>query len=144
MSKIVDIKTLRRGQYRNVCECYKFPNHKKINYTLDDENKIVFCNHCGNIIDPFVALKILCQWMDETVYQYERIREHSARIYKIARKYKPHKVAMKEIEKEMGRKGEMLPCCPHCGEPFELEEITRYMHREYAKQRKIFSEMRND
>lgn len=63
----------------------------------------------------------------------DKIRE-AVRIYKLIHNYKPWKRALKDIESSVGRKGEMVPCCPKCHEPFELSEITNYVNRKYVRE----------
>lgn len=43
---------------------------------------------------------------------------------KEAQEYKPWRRAIKSIEQHIGRKGEMLPSCPHCGKAFRLEQVA--------------------
>lgn len=134
MGKIIGIDVLRLAQYRNVCKCYELPNHPPIEYEIDPDNRIVSCKHCGNIVDPLVALITITKNWEEITNYYKEIRQEAARIFNLTRNYKPHRRAMKQIESEIGRNGRMLPCCPHCGEPFELEEIQRYVNREYIRE----------
>jgi len=45
-------------------------------------------------------------------------------------------VALKKIETHIGRKGDMLPCCPNCDKAIFLEEINCYTNKEMELRRR--------
>lgn len=134
MGKVIQINTIRRKKHQNFCHCYIGHFPKKPNLTIDEETHTVLCDWCGNRIEPFDALMALTIYGETYMEELERIRKELVRIYKLIHNYKPWKRALKDIESSVGRKGEMVPCCPKCHEPFELSEITNYVNRKYVRE----------
>ena len=144
------INNKRRERF---CKCYD--NNKYFHGLMDDkymnprfefdsENRIITCQHCGNNVDPFYALKILTDDQERQQQDIDNAIKVARRFYKIAHSYKPWLVAMKEIESNV-RSGKMLPCCPRCGEGFELKDVTGYVSREYvAAQRRKKAQKESD
>lgn len=122
------------------CKCYA--NNKYFHGIMDDkyisprfsfdsENRIVTCQHCGNMVDSFYALEILTDDQERQQQDVDNAIKVARRFYKIAHSYRPWLVAMKEIESNV-RSGKMLPCCPNCGNGFDLKDVKGYVSREYV------------
>lgn len=127
--KILQYKPFEKETYRGICHCYEsIIDRKPLRLVVDSTNRIVYCKHCGNIIEPFIALELLVKDWEKIEKAEEEIKNRLRRTWEIGRKYRPWKRAMKYIEKEVGN-GKARPICPHCHEPFALEEITEFRHR---------------
>lgn len=127
--KILQYKPFEKETYRSICHCYdNIVDKKPLRLVVDSKNRIVYCKHCGNIIEPFIALELLAKDWEKIEKNEEEIKSRLRRTWEIGRKYRPWKRAMKYIEKEVGN-GKARPICPHCHEPFALEEITEFRHR---------------
>lgn len=108
-----DIARVNYGR-RKICRCLN-PH-----YEIDAQNRLVVCNDCGAIIDPFDALVDLAK-------HYERIERWNQAALDQRREienYKPHLLVIRELEKQY-RRQKMIPMCPHCGKPFDLKEIAK-------------------
>lgn len=116
------------------CTCYSRINMAKHEdrapeYELDMKNHIVLCMICHKEVNPWEAIVTFSDY-------WERIEQQEEMAYEWileAEKYKPWRRAMKDIERNIGRKGDMIPVCPHCGEGFLLEEVRGYMNRQLYK-----------
>ncbi len=127
--KIMQFKPVEKGRYGTICECYSHllsRDNKPLKLILDSKNRLIYCDHCGNLIDPFIALELLCKNWQKLQDAQDDIRKRLLRSWEIGRKYRPWKRAIKDLEKLMGRRGENLPCCPHCDKPFHIEDITNF------------------
>lgn len=129
MTHIMDMRPIARGAYRQQCKCYAGLKPKPLDLEIDEENDIVYCVHCGNIMSPMNALNLMVELWDKLEADIERARAYAVHNYKIAHKYRPHKRAMRMIEQGVGKKNEMLPVCPNCGEGFELEQVKSFIDR---------------
>lgn len=121
------IKTYNREK---VCSCYNtmdivcHGNYPA--YEVDLVNREIHCQRCGALVDPIEAFKNLAMYYEEINRWVDSMREET----KILQAYKPWKRALKEIEHNIGRKGDHLPICPNCGKSFELTDIRGYASRE--------------
>lgn len=127
--KILEYKPFKKKTYRSVCHCYdSFVDRKSLRLVVDSTNRIVYCEHCGNIVEPFIALELLVKDWEKIEKAENEIKDRLRRTWDICRKYRPWRRAMKYIEHEVGN-GKARPICPHCHEPFALEEITDFRHQ---------------
>lgn len=92
-------------------------------YEIDPVNREVRCLECGNYIDPIDALMDLAHRWDSIKQWEDRQKE----VVRALARYKPWKKAMKDIEFHIGKKGKMIPVCPHCHRGFHLEDINGYV-----------------
>lgn len=120
----IDILRVEYGR-RKICQC------EEPHYEIDIQNHIVKCLDCGAIVDPFVAITTLAAYYDRLNNQVERILEQAKEI----KNYKPHRRIFQNMER---RYRTMVPCCPHCNEPFDFSEITAWYNKQYYIQGKLF------
>lgn len=101
---------------RKLCNCFE-PS-----YEVDTQNRIVTCQDCGAIVDPFDALV-------QTAWQHDRINRAHERMLEERESiagYKPHLKVFKALESRYrSDKYSMVPQCPRCSKPFDFSEITR-------------------
>jgi hypothetical protein len=122
-----DFSTFRieRGVTK-VCRCYGEPF-----LTLGCDARLVYCSICNAIIDPFDALRKLCDFqqrlINETEYNKKCVREALAT--------RRRTVVFRELESTYIGKNKMYPLCPNCGEPFRFEDIAEHTHGEVAERR---------
>ena len=85
---------------------------------------------CGNLVDPIDALMELSNNWEQILKWKERQKE----IVRQLSKYKPWKKALKNIEQNIGKKGEYLPVCPHCKRGIRLEEMNGFVRTLFTGQ----------
>lgn len=113
--KIVQIKPIDKVKKGVRCKCYnnfRSSDNKPLKLVLDSENRLLYCDHCGNIIDPIIALEMLAKTWETLYEEREYVVKCIRRAWEIGRKYRPWKRSLKDLEKQIGRRGENLPCCP--------------------------------
>lgn len=120
--KIVNIAPIITTRNRErVCKCYDlYYDAKYPSFEFDKVNREMYCRHCGALVDPFFAMEMMAKYW-ERIEQWEQDKR---REIAEMQSYKPWRRAMKSIEQHIGRKGEMLPSCPHCKKGFRLEEVA--------------------
>lgn len=121
--KRIDILRVDYG-CRKLCECLS-PH-----YVIDYENRLVTCSDCNAVVEPFQALYTLARRYERLGEQIETLLEQRKEISN----YKPHLVVIKNLEKQYRSNNySMLPICPRCGEPFDLNELNDWINRKFAK-----------
>ena len=128
--KIVNIAPIIITRNRErVCKCYDlYYDAKYPAFEFDKVKREMYCRHCGALVDPFFAMEMMAKYW-ERIEQWE---QEKRREIDEMQSYKPWRKAMKSIEQHIGRKGEMLPNCPHCKRGFRLEEVSSgvFTHQE--------------
>lgn len=125
---------ISRKRYFNACQCYddKY-NPKEPRLFIDEASHIISCQYCECIIDPFTAIVIMANYEKRREQEVQRYIEAAKRFWKIAHSYKPYRVALKEIERNMGRgDNAMLPCCPKCDQAFDPADIKAYVNKKWV------------
>lgn len=121
--KRIDVLRVEYGR-KKLCQC------RDPHYTIDYQNKLVWCDDCGAIVDPLEALQYLATHYERLATQTENLLRQRQEIAN----YKPHLVVIKELERHYREnKFSMVPCCPHCGDPFDLTEIRSWSNRRFLK-----------
>jgi len=98
------IKTEARRRYEG-CQ------HK--HFTLDDNGEIVTCDDCGKQIGAYYALRLLTE---DFKFAQDRLRAAQARIDQGVGTR-----AAKVVEEAWASRN-MVPVCPHCGEPIYAQD----------------------
>lgn len=126
-----------KKKFFSACKCYK-DNRYGINYVrpqliIDEESHLIFCDRCGAIVDPFAAMVIVADFEKQQQREWDRYMDAARRFWRIAHSYKPYRVVIKEMEKNMGRgENTMLPCCPNCKKAFDPAKIDEYVNKKYV------------
>ena len=110
---------------RKVCEC------KGTTYLLDGKNRLVYCQKCGAIIDPFEALLNMARSADRVhdyLNAYRELAEKERRAYE---RYK----GVNDITRK-ARQG-LIPVCPHCEKPVAPEKINTFINRRFAEEEEL-------
>lgn len=126
--KHIDIIRIEYGR-KKICSC------STPHYEIDYANRLVLCTDCGAVVDPFEALYKLARRYDRINSQLDMARQRAEEL----RNYQPRRRVLKELERRMGRgDNTMIPTCPHCHEPFELEELlaTTWCNKRYIERMK--------
>ena len=142
--KILQYNPFQKDTYRSICHCYDniiTSDNKPLRLVVDSRNRIVYCNHCGNMIEPFLALEMLVKDWDKIQKAQDDIKSRLKRTWKICKEYRPRRKAMKYIEHQIGN-GKADPVCPYCHEAFKLEEINTF--RCYTKNDVSYSSSGHD
>lgn len=112
-----------------ICRCN--PPH----YIIDTANRIIICDDCGAVIEPFEALLNVVEYTKEyEEYQekaLEKINSYREMANEELRRRFRNK-AFKDMDSNY-QKG-MLPHCPKCGEIFEPAEISHWTNKKYYRQ----------
>lgn len=128
--KRIDVLRVEYGK-KKLCQC------SDPHYEIDYQNRLVYCVDCGAIVDPFEALMEIANSYDRIGRQIDALLEQRREIAN----YKPHLVAIKDLERRYrAQHFSMLPCCPHCGEAFDLPELTHWINRAFLKKKKEASD----
>ncbi|SBV94147.1 conserved hypothetical protein [uncultured Eubacteriales bacterium] len=121
-----DVVRVEYGK-KKMCQCLN-PH-----YEIDYQNRLVYCNDCGAVVDPLEALS-------EIARHYERIEAQTKELLEQRRliaNYHPRRVVLKELEKQYIRAehNKLDPTCPHCHRPFPLAELLNvsWCNSEFAK-----------
>lgn len=122
----------------SLCTC------KNNTLIVDAKNRRLECSECGAPIDPFkyleeITLKEHMLWM-----HIKALKEEKEELEKWLLNNRMG-TTLRDIAKNIRR--DWIPLCPHCREPFELEQITSWTSKEYAiklAQAKLLNEVNND
>lgn len=124
--KIVRFDALRVEYGRaKVCQC------KSASYEIDYQNRLVYCQDCGAIVDPFEALLNIAKYYD----RYEDYLEYLLEEQKKLEDWNPRLRTIKNLA-ERYHSGKMAPVCPRCGEAFDLKEIERWTDARFVQNKK--------
>lgn len=104
-----------------LCKC-KIPH-----YEVDSVNRLVSCEDCGALIDPFDALVNICKHQD-SYKEYQKEAIEKVKLYReLADKEWRRRLknaCFKDMEKNYING--MHPICPVCGELFDPVKIIRW------------------
>lgn len=111
---------------------------------IDEKNRRLECSECGAPIDPYkfigeLALKEHLLWQ-----HLKALREEIETLEKWKLNNRMGQT-LRHVASYLRRN--MIPLCPHCREPFELEQIKSWTSKEYAiklAQAKLLNEVSND
>ena len=110
---------------QKLCQC------REPRYEVDVQNRLVTCRICNAVVEPFEALKTLAIQYERE----ERVRAAMVAEMKAVAGYSPKRKVIKQLESQYSRKDpEMLPTCPHCAQPFDLEDLVRgvWVNKKYV------------
>ena len=91
-------------------------------FTLDVANRLVTCDGCGSICDPFDVLRTIAMRGSRWNQQAGELLAQN----KALRNYQPRRKVIKALEQQYVRneKNKLVPTCPCCKEPFRLELLA--------------------
>lgn len=124
-------RSIDKGEYFNACRCYDGYNPKPPSFVLDKDHQIVYCDHCGNLVSSYFALKVLFENVEHYQKDLEVVHRQARRLWKITKKYRLRQRGLKKMDENMGRT--MVPCCPKCNSPFEPIDVNVYVNRDVFK-----------
>lgn len=107
-----DMLKLERGR-KKLCTCF-YPH-----YEIDERNRLIYCTDCGALVDPFEAIVKVASAYERDSKFVEQLLEQRKQI----ENYHPRRLVIKELEKRYERDSNLIPTCPHCHQPFDLEEL---------------------
>jgi hypothetical protein len=122
--KRIDVLKLEKAKQKS-CQCHTYQ------YSIDNENKLVYCRECGAIVDPFTALWNLTWHYECLGDQVENLLNQRKEIVN----WKPWLLVFRELESRY-RSKEMLPCCPECRKAFYFEKINMWTNRKLEELRR--------
>lgn len=123
--KIVRFDFLQiKRDMNKLCKCHDAA------YIIDAQNHLVYCQHCRGIVDPFEAMSKIARNYEQFEKQSEIMLEERRKL----ERYKPHLIALQRLERNIGRDGEMVPCCPNCKQPFYLSELTHFANKRFLSE----------
>lgn len=110
--KRIDVLRVERGLMKK-CRC------SSPHYLVDPDNRLVYCDDCGAIVDAFDALYYITRYWDHMSDQVQFLLDQRKEIMD----WKPWLVPLREVEKTY-RSGKYLPYCPHCRRGILAEELA--------------------
>lgn len=120
--KRIDVLRIEYGS-RKLCEC------QNPHYEIDYQNRLVTCSDCNAVVEPFMAIYEIAKHYEMLNSQVSDLLEQRREIAN----YKPHLVVIKNLERYYRSNNySMVPCCPRCDEPFDLNELDRWVNRSIA------------
>lgn len=101
---------------------------------IDTKNRRCECSECGAILDPFDVLSEITM-KDHLRYNYIKYLKQEQEELEKWKLNNRMGFALREIASQI-RRG-LIPTCPHCKEPFDLEKLKDgvWMSKEYAEAR---------
>ena len=117
---------LVQKRLEKICTC------KNRTILIDAKERRCECSECGAILDPFDILKEMT-FQEHMRYSYlKSLRQEIEDLEKWKLNNRMGQT-LRSIASDM-RRG-MIPCCPHCNEPFELDKLNKWTSKEYAELR---------
>ena len=119
MGKIERLDLFRiNRQAEKLCRC-EIPR-----FEIDTKNRIIRCEICGAILDPFEAFH-------KVALHFERLDDYYENLKEIAEEYKKYKpMGIFKQYASAHRKG-MLPVCPKCDKAFDFMDIKEFRNKKY-------------
>jgi len=121
------ISPLIRERKKKACSC------TNRHFIIDITNRTVECSKCGQQIDAFDAICEISEKNDRFDNYLKGRGEYAQELNKWFKAHKEPLVLKKMIEEY--RCG-MIPCCPKCGDAFDLSEIKIWTNGAFYKKRK--------
>lgn len=106
-----------------LCEC------KNRTILVDTRNRRLECSECGAPLDPFDVVQGLLNSEDNYYRNIAYLKQEKEELEKWMLNNRMGQT-LREIASNL-RRG-LLPKCPHCDKPFELEKIKVWCSKEYA------------
>lgn len=106
-----------------LCEC------KNKTILVDTINRRLECSECGAPLDPFEVIEELLNYQDNFYSTIKGLKQEKEELEKWMLNNRMGQT-LREIASNL-RRG-LLPECPHCDKPFELEKIKAWCSKEYA------------
>ena len=107
------------------CQC------KTASYEIDYQNRLVYCQSCGAIVDPFEALLNIAKYIGRYEDHLEYLLEERKRL----ENWKPRLLVIRDLADHY-HSGKMAPICPRCHEAFDLKEIDHWTDSRFVKPQK--------
>ena len=95
--------------------------HRRI--VLDEIEGTIECEDCKRSLSAFHVLVGFCREWANLSREVRELKHRAAAIRKTVFGWQPRLRALKEFEKHWWR-GNMLPCCPHCGRGLMAEDFA--------------------
>ena len=119
MTKIERLDLFRiNRQAEKLCKC-ELPR-----FEIDTKNRIIRCETCGAILDPFEAFH-------KVALHFERLDDHYENMNEIAEEYRKAKITREFKNFMHEHKKGMMPVCPKCDKAFDFMEITEFRNKKY-------------
>lgn len=105
-----------------LCQC------KTASYEIDYQNRLVYCQSCGAIVDPFEALLNIAKYIG----RYEDHLKYMLEERKKLESWNPRLLVVKSLVDHY-HSGKMAPVCPRCREAFDLKEIASWTDARFVR-----------
>lgn len=116
-----DLARIEHGKAK-LCQC-EMPH-----FEIDSANRLVMCSDCGAVMDPFEVLLVISRkWSSFEDYQKKALAKIDAFSQEANRQFnrRMRNGWFKDMEREY-LNNDMLPVCPHCGQPFDpIDSVTK-------------------
>lgn len=111
---------INRGREK-LCKC------SAPHFEIDTENRIVLCQNCGAILDPFEALVKLAEHQEKMVETQKRMQER-IKAYREEAEQERTKMIKSKVFREMQKhyNAGLFPYCPECKKRFDPTKIKEW------------------
>ncbi len=124
--EIIRFDTLRvEYGMTKLCKC------NTASYEIDYQNRLVYCQSCGAIVDPFEALLSIAKHISRYEDHLEYLLEERKRL----ENWNPRLPIIRDLTYYY-HSGKMAPICPRCHEAFDLKEINQWTNARFVKPKK--------
>ena len=131
-------KAFVRARISKLCTC------KNRTILVDTEQRICECSECGAIIDNFDVITQMMRVEEQYLSNCEHLKEEKETLSKWLLNNRMGKT-LRDLASKIRQN--LIPRCPNCKEPFELENLTSFCSKEYAirlKQQSLFAKNANE
>ena len=130
MGKTIDITTRLSmvkvdATREKKCKC------KNRTYLVDSVNRTVECEQCGTLIDPIDVLEDIISRYDQWSKETQKIKEERRAV----EKFRTRNPILNHLFRELvfADSQNLVPTCPHCKQPFEVQELTSFINRKFIR-----------
>ncbi len=115
-----DLVKINKGKEK-ICKC------KNPHYELDVVNRLVMCDDCGAILDPFDALYSLAERMKEVEDLQHKMIDKASTYTKMANEEFGRMIKNRRFrEMDNNYKRGLFPFCPNCNTKIDPLKITEW------------------
>jgi phage FluMu protein Com len=138
---VIDFKHLKieRGR-RKHCTC------KNKGMIIDTTNRQIRCRHCEAILDPYDAILIMAERLEEYNHTadmlQDRINNFKREYNKLVRSTGALRFIADQVEQNKKSLFKLHPTCPACKEPFRIEEIAKEWRSDALAEKQIRKRIR--
>lgn len=111
---------------KKLCNCFC------TKYTIDTENRLIYCDNCGAVVDPYDALLKFAEWGERAAKQSEECINQLKFLQTEVSELR-NKRQQLSVYKDMAShyKQSLYPICYHCKKAINPLKVTQYVSSKY-------------